>query len=169
MRTLIIVILVIVAAFIGWKIWNNSNAAPNSDSQGQNYSPAPNSNNSTSTQVASSTLNLEGNTASTNEIVVTSPAVNAKISSPLTVTGKALGNWYFEASAPVLVYDSKGVLLGQGPLKAVGDWMTTNFVNFTGSITFTKPSTTTGYVVFKNDNPSGDPARSKYLVVPVSF
>ncbi|MEK7194628.1 MAG: Gmad2 immunoglobulin-like domain-containing protein [Patescibacteria group bacterium] len=103
------------------------------------------------------------------DITVALPASGGLVSSPITLSGKALGSWYFEASAPVFVYDSNGKILGQSYITAQGDWMTTEFVPFTGTITFEKSDTKEGIVVFKNDNPSGDESRSKQYVVPVSF
>jgi hypothetical protein len=46
-------------------------------------------------------------------IEVTTPTINATVSQPLTVTGRARGGWYFEASFPVELRDSSGALLAQ--------------------------------------------------------
>lgn len=103
-------------------------------------------------------------------IVVASPTKDQKVSSPVTVTGKARGTWYFEASFPVEIHDASGKLIGQGPAQAQGDWMTTEFVPFKATITFTaQPAGSHGTIVFKNDNPSGDPARDQQVSVPVQF
>lgn len=58
------------------------------------------------------------------DIIVDSPAPNAVISSPLTVTGTARGTWYFEASFPVRLLDDLGNELAVAPAQAQGDWMT---------------------------------------------
>ncbi|MDQ5955627.1 MAG: hypothetical protein QG621_630 [Patescibacteria group bacterium] len=102
-------------------------------------------------------------------ITVDQPLPEAAITSPLTITGKARGNWFFEASAPVELKDASGVVIAHGIAQAQGDWMTTNFVPFTATLTFTKPVTKTGTLVLKNDNPSGDPAKQKQLNIPVVF
>ncbi|MDB5189340.1 MAG: hypothetical protein JWL82_297 [Parcubacteria group bacterium] len=105
-----------------------------------------------------------------NEIVVVSPTSGQAISSPLTVSGRARGSWYFEASFPILVRNAAGTVIGQGTGAAQGDWMTVDFVPFTGSISYTaQPAGSVGTVVFKNDNPSGDPANDKQVVVPIIF
>lgn len=104
-----------------------------------------------------------------NTITVDQPLPKATITSPLTITGKARGTWFFEASAPVELKDASGVVIAHGVLQATGDWMTTDFVPFTGTLTFTKPVTKTGTLVLKNDNPSGDPKRQKELDIPVVF
>lgn len=94
------------------------------------------------------------------QIQITSLETNALVTSPLTISGKALGSWFFEASFPVNLFDSNNKLLGQGVAQAQGDWMTADFVPFTVSITFDQPETPSGYILFKNDNPSGDSAKS---------
>lgn len=103
------------------------------------------------------------------DIVVTSPKPGETVSSPLEVLGEAKGPWYFEASAPVDVLDAEGKILGRGYIEAQGEWMTTDFVPFRGVITFEAPLTSKGEIVFKNDNPSGDPVRDKFFRVPVKF
>jgi hypothetical protein len=102
-------------------------------------------------------------------IHVTSLTDDAKVKSPLTIAGEARGNWYFEASFPVKVYDANDMLLGTGIATAQGDWMTTDFVPFTGTITFSTPTTATGTVVFEKDNPSGLPENDNSLTIPVTF
>ncbi len=103
-------------------------------------------------------------------IVIASPTKDQKISSPMTVAGTARGSWYFEASFPVEVRNASGTVIGQGVAQAQGDWMTTSFVPFKGLITYTaQPSGSHGSVVFKKDNPSGDPARDMQVSIPVTF
>jgi hypothetical protein len=109
-------------------------------------------------------------------IHVTFPQVGAAVSSPLKVTGEARGGWYFEASFPVTVVDWDGKIIGQGPVQAKGDWMTTDFVPFGGAINFVKPKCAAGTdyckrgsVIFKNDNPSGQASTSYAVEIPVIF
>ena len=107
-------------------------------------------------------------------ITVTSPLPNSSISSTtITVTGKARGNWYFEASFPIEVFgDPAEGLLGNGIGQAQGDWMTTDYVPFTAKVTILPTIQTPGetiHIILKNDNPSGDPAKQKSLDIPVQF
>lgn len=97
------------------------------------------------------------------------PRPNQKITTPLIVAGEARGNWFFEASFPVTLYDSNNNLLGTGIATAQGDWMTTNFVPFYVSMTFSTPTTPTGSLILKKDNPSGLPEHDDQLIVPVLF
>jgi hypothetical protein len=102
-------------------------------------------------------------------IEVASPLPGAAVASPLVISGRARGSWFFEASAPVELKDASGVVIAHGTLQATSDWMTADFVPFTGTLTFSAPSTSTGTLVLKNDNPSGDPAKEKRLEIPVRF
>jgi len=119
----------------------------------------------------------EVSTAETNQMIqVTAPQSAQTISSPLQLAGQATGPWYFEASAPVELRDWQGNVIAQSYITAQGDWMVTNFVAFTGDITFTSPYTAgdpiaqqQGTLVFKKSNPSGEPQFDDELIVPVLF
>lgn len=102
-------------------------------------------------------------------ITVTSPLPNTQISSPLTITGSAVGSWYFEASFPIKLYDANNNLIAQTTGQAQGNWMTTSFVPFTATLTFPTPSTTTGTLVLEKDNPSGEPQNADSISIPVTF
>ena len=102
-------------------------------------------------------------------IKIDSPVQGQKISSPVSVKGEARGNWYFEASFPVQVLDGDRTLLGSSPIQAQGDWMTTDFVPFSGSIEFTKPKSKIGTIIFKKDNPSGLPSNDDSVSIPINF
>ncbi|OHA92012.1 MAG: hypothetical protein A2944_01785 [Candidatus Zambryskibacteria bacterium RIFCSPLOWO2_01_FULL_52_12] len=100
---------------------------------------------------------------------VNSPSRNESISSPITVTGEARGNWYFEASFPIKVIDADGKILGQHYAQAQGDWMTTDFVPFTSTITFSPGTASTGFIVLEKDNPSGLAENAAEVRIPVRF
>ncbi len=103
-------------------------------------------------------------------IIVTAPLSNATATSPLIISGKARGYWYFEASFPVKLYDSNGVLLGVAVAQAQSDWMTENFVPFIASLQFTPPTTTQkGLLVLEKDNPSGLAEHDDAIQIPVRF
>lgn len=103
-------------------------------------------------------------------ITVTAPAIDATVTSPITITGQARGGWYFEASAPVKLLNSAGSVIAQGFVTAQGDWMTSDFVPFSGSLSFpAQPSGSVGTLVLNNDNPSGEAANLKTLNIPVQF
>ncbi len=94
---------------------------------------------------------------------------NQTITNPVELKGEARGYWYFEASFPVELRDSNDLLLASGIATAQGDWMTVDFVPFAATLTFSQPTTATGKLILKKDNPSGDPANDDSLVMPVVF
>lgn len=102
-------------------------------------------------------------------IEVFEPISGATISSPLTITGKARGTWYFEASFPVKLLDANGNELAVTPAQAQGDWMTENYVPFKAELNFDAPLTATGTLVLEKDNPSGLPENADELRIPVKF
>lgn len=102
-------------------------------------------------------------------IRVSNISANQKVTSPLVIQGEARGNWYFEASFPVKLLDGNGKTIVQMPAQAKGEWMTSDFVPFAVTLTFTKPSTATGTLILHNDNPSGNPENDRYISIPVQF
>jgi hypothetical protein len=102
-------------------------------------------------------------------IQVDQPVANAIVTSPLVVSGKARGNWYFEASFPVTLLDANDKVLVQVPAQAQGEWMTTDFVPFRVTLTFAQPTTQMGTLIVQNDNPSGLPENDKKVRIPVRF
>lgn len=106
----------------------------------------------------------------TDLIVVDTPRPNQTINSPLTVKGRARGNWFFEASFPVVLVNWDGLIIAEGIAKAEGDWMTTEFVPFTAELRFKNPDyKNNGTLILKKDNPSGLPENDDALEIPVLF
>lgn len=124
----------------------------------------PGTNNSATNTPATNTPNT-----SNALIRVTAPVSNATVGSPVTVSGEARGNWYFEASFPIRVFDANGKELGVGIAQAQGEWMTTNFVPFRVNVNFSTPTTPTGTIVLEKDNPSGLPENAAEVRIPVRF
>lgn len=105
----------------------------------------------------------------TPEVKLTSPELNALVRSPLAVTGQARGFWFFEASFPVELEDGNGKQIAIAPATAQGEWMTAEFVSFKAVLEFSEPSTDTGTLILRKDNPSGLPEHDAQLRVPVRF
>ncbi len=102
-------------------------------------------------------------------IRVSYPRPNARIVSPVFIEGEARGYWYFEASFPIKVLDANGTELGVGIARALGEWMTEDFVPFKTTIAYSKPQTDTGTIVLQKDNPSGLPENDDELRIPIRF
>ncbi len=105
-------------------------------------------------------------------IMIDEPKAEAQISSPLKVSGRARGPWFFEASFPVILTDWDGKIIAQVSAQAKGDWMTTDWVPFEAMITFTNPGavvSSRGALILKKDNPSGLPENDDYRELAVFF
>jgi len=108
----------------------------------------------------------------TNLIRIDSPRPNTIIQSPLVVTGQARGNWFFEASFPVMLTDWDGLIIAEGHATAKSDWMTTDFVPFEATLNFTVDKnvySNRGSLILKKDNPSGLPKNDDAIEIPVTF
>ncbi|MEK7654424.1 MAG: Gmad2 immunoglobulin-like domain-containing protein [Patescibacteria group bacterium] len=104
-----------------------------------------------------------------NLIVVDRPKTGEMAVSPLSISGKARGYWYFEASFPVRLLDGNSKLLALKPAQAEDNWMTEEFVPFSVTLEFEKPETETGTLILQKDNPSGLPEHDDELRIPVRF
>lgn len=102
-------------------------------------------------------------------VEVESPATDEKVSSPLFVSGRARGVWFFEASFPVELTDENDNILARGIATAKDDWMTEEFVPFEAKLEFEKPSSDSGFLILKKDNPSGLPENDDFMKIPVRF
>ncbi len=115
----------------------------------------------------------EGSSVTHRDLIrVTSPMEGSTIASPVTVTGEARGSWFFEASFPISVVDWDGRIIGEGFASANGDWMTTDFVPFTASVSYSVPAGTPymrGAVILRKDNPSGISENDDAVEIPVVF
>lgn len=103
-------------------------------------------------------------------IFVNAPLQGSVISSPLKFSGSARGYWFFEATAPVVITDWDGLIIGEGYMTATEPWMTEEVIPFEGLIEFTKPEyKNTGTIIFKNANASGLPEHDRALEFPILF
>lgn len=149
-RYIIIAVLVVIAGFViyFWQIRPVVAPEPTTPLSDKQTSPA---------------------TQTSELITITSPAPNQQITSPLKITGQARGNWFFEASAPVELIDANGNKIAQGNITTNGEWMTAEFVPFSATLTFNKPTTASGKLIFRKDNPSGLPENDDQIEIPIKF
>lgn len=103
-------------------------------------------------------------------IVVSTPVRDSLISSPLSISGRARGTWFFEGGFPLELIDDEGNIIAQGHATAQGEWMTEEFVPFLGTLQFNSPSRNgRGELILKRDNPSGLPEHDDSISVSVIF
>ncbi len=99
-------------------------------------------------------------------VVVTSPMVGARVTSPLSVDGAAPGDWYFEAQFPLELRAADGTVLAEAPARAQSDWMTEAPVPFRGELTYRVTQDTPATLVLQEDMP-GEGATPREITIPV--
>ena len=168
------ILLVVIAAFI----WNKQSRVPNAaittfeecvaagNPVMESYPEQCAANGKTFTKAV-------GNEVEKNDLIrLTSPRPGQTVRSPLIITGEARGNWYFEATFPVVVTDWNGLIIGEGYAQAEGEWMTTEFVPFKATVSFTVPTSTPykrGNLILQKSNASGLPEHNDALEIPILF
>jgi hypothetical protein len=100
------------------------------------------------------------------KVIVTFPKKDQVVQKKFTVIGKAPGNWFFEASAPVMVKDKDGNKIAQTTAQVQGDWMTIELVDFTAEISIASYKGAATLVLLK-DNPSGLPENDDSVEIPI--
>lgn len=107
--------------------------------------------------------------ASVNDIVPELPSVGAVVGKEFKVTGKARGYWFFEASFPISVLDKNGETLTTSVAKAGGEWMTTDFVNFSADISIPENYTGPATLFLNKDNPSDMRSKDASISFPITI
>jgi len=105
--------------------------------------------------------------ASDNLIKITTPLPGAIVGKDFSVTGKARGTWFFEASFPVEVLDKDGNSLTTVVAQAQSDWMTEDFVPFKADVKIPESYKGKVTLVLKKDNPSGLPEHDASVSFPI--
>ena len=129
----------------------------------ESYPPQCRANNKTFTQDIGNELLYS------DEILVLQPRPNEKVVSPITINGKARGGWFFEGVLNAKLFDSSNKFLTDITLNAKGEWMTEEFVEFSGTSEFSRPENPRGRLIINNANPSGMEENQKELIIPVTF
>lgn len=104
------------------------------------------------------------------EVEVDSPKLGESIDSPVTIEGRAVGTWLFEASFSAVLTDWDGLIIGEAVLQTSDDWMTEEMVSFRGTLTFNDETQRTyprGILILQKANPSGLPENDEALEFPV--
>jgi len=106
------------------------------------------------------------------------PKALSAISSPLVVSGMARGSWYFEATFPIMLVDWDGRIIASHYAEAKQDWMTNDFVPFSGLLEFTSPVEGLhdapdfmhrGTLIIQRSNASGLPEHDAAVEIPIWF
>lgn len=102
---------------------------------------------------------------------VTAPVAGATTTSPLTVTGVAPNDWYFEAVFEAVLLDAQGNVLTEAPAQAQSDWTTPGPVPFRAELAYSVSTTQSGTVVLTEDQTGegedGDATPVREVRIPV--
>lgn len=159
-----VILLILLGAGAYFAMRGGNTDVPNNPPQTASGTPVGSGNGG-----ATSTPNTPNTPATHPNVRVTSPLPNATVGQSFTVRGEAR-LWYFEGSFPVEVVDANGKRLAMGIAQAQGEWMTTSFVPFSAPITLNStPTTQTGTIILRKDNPSGLSQNDDEFRVPIRF
>jgi hypothetical protein len=104
-------------------------------------------------------------------IIIDSPLPNGVVASPMKVTGRARGTWYFEATFPITLTNWDGLIIAETYATAQSDWMTTDWVPFEATVVFDADTrvSSRGFLILRKDNPSGLPQYDDAREITVFF
>ena len=112
---------------------------------------------------------LHGNCRA-DKIRVIMPTAGTVVHSPLRVSGRARGYWFFEGDFPVHLKDGKGRILATGIAVAQAPWMSSDFVPFEATLEFrSSQQPQRGTLVLVKDNPADDPRFDDAIEIPVFY
>lgn len=156
LSVLAIVFLLGVVAFLLWKLTNQT-------------PPTPAVVITTPKPVATTTAPnpIPDTRPLSDRVSLISPKKNATVSHMLSISGKAPGPWFFEASFPVQVRDAQDVIIGRTVAQARGEWMTPALVEFTATIPIAAGYHGAATLVLLRDNPSGLPENDDSVSIPI--
>ncbi|PIR49210.1 hypothetical protein COU80_00475 [Candidatus Peregrinibacteria bacterium CG10_big_fil_rev_8_21_14_0_10_55_24] len=100
-------------------------------------------------------------------IRVNIPEPYSIVESPVEVEGEARGTWFFEGTFPLTAENASGEVIAQSYATANGDWMTEDFVPFTGTISIDGFDGEAITLVLHKDNPSGLKEYDDAIRIPV--
>jgi hypothetical protein len=102
-------------------------------------------------------------------VIISQPKSGQSVTSPLEITGQARGTWFFEGSFPVKLLDKNRQEIAASYVQAQGEWMTENWVEFRGILTFANSAAQDGWLVLLKDNPSGLAELDEQVEIPIKI
>jgi hypothetical protein len=86
-------------------------------------------------------------------IIIEYPTPGELVTSPLNIRGKARGNWIFEANFPISLDLGLGEIVNSY-VQTKGEWMTSEFVDFSATSEFPESDEKVGMLTFYKANAS---------------
>jgi hypothetical protein len=96
------------------------------------------------------------------------PLPRTQITSPMEISGRAPGTWFFEATMSAELRTVDGEIIEQTPLMSTNGWMTEEQVPFEGTMEFEIPPNVSDVIlVIRAANPSGLDELERILRIPL--
>lgn len=111
----------------------------------------------------------DGNPVGESPVQVLAPQVGDLVRNPLTVTGSAPSDWYFDGEFPIRLLDARGMVLGKSLARAQRGSTRANAVPFVARFTFRRARTRDGVLILEKEIPSGRRTNPVLWRVPVRF
>lgn len=84
---------------------------------------------------------------------ITTPTPNARVTSPLTVSGRAPAGWFFENQLPVQLLDAEGAVIAEAPATPRVSWTDPGDKDYDATLTFSVTRETPATLVVMQDMP----------------
>lgn len=98
---------------------------------------------------------------------VDAPAANARVTSPLALSGSAPPSWYFEEQFDAVLIGDDGTVYAQAPARASSEAQGDAARPFTGEITFTVSADTPATLLLQEQSAGEDDGSQAEVRVPV--
>ena len=98
---------------------------------------------------------------------VDAPAENARIASPLAISGSAPQSWYFEEQFDAVLIGGDGAVLAQAPARASGEATGDGARPFAGELTFSVSADTPATLLLQEQSAGEDDGGQAEVRVPV--
>lgn len=105
--------------------------------------------------------------ASKDDLIGFSIWPGSKVHGVVSYRGTIQGGYFFEANIRINILDTNKNVLKSSNAVAIGDWMTTDPVDFEGNIDFTGLPQGPAYFEIHNDNASDLPKNDKSILIPI--
>ncbi|MBM3261081.1 hypothetical protein FJY93_01545 [Candidatus Kaiserbacteria bacterium] len=158
--SVIVIFLLVIIGVLGWIIF----AQPASPSASSSATTTPSEVSEATTPELTPPAPEQPLSA---RVQVSLPVSGSEVGSTFEVTGQAPGNWYFEASFPVMVRDKDGNKIARTHAQAQTDWMTTELVTFKSTVTIEGGYKGPADLILLRDNPSGLPENDDSITIPI--
>ena len=98
---------------------------------------------------------------------VDAPAANARVTSPLTISGSAPPSWYFEEQFDAVLIGDDGTVYAQAPARASGEAQGDAVRPYAGEISFTVSADTPATLLLQEQSAGEDDGGQAEVRVPV--